>query len=81
MNPGQVPGHVDAIAFEEYNRTHAELTNRELAERLVLSGGTVKVHLKHIYGKLAVNNRTQVIARARELNLLQAHNQIIYRDS
>jgi ATP/maltotriose-dependent transcriptional regulator MalT len=46
------------------------LSNREIAQQLFLSTGTVKVHLKHIYGKLSVKNRTQAIARARELNLL-----------
>ena len=48
----------------------AGLSNQEIAQKLVLSVGTVKVHLKHIYGKLDVSSRTQAIARARELNLL-----------
>jgi LuxR family maltose regulon positive regulatory protein len=45
-------------------------SNRVIAEQLYLSTGTVKIHLKHIFGKLGVTSRTQAIARARELNLL-----------
>jgi LuxR family maltose regulon positive regulatory protein len=45
------------------------LSNDAIAQKLFLSIGTVKVHLKHIYGKLDVNSRTQAVARLRELNL------------
>jgi LuxR family maltose regulon positive regulatory protein len=48
----------------------AGLSNREIAQKLYITAGTVKIHLKHIYGKLDVGNRTQAAARARELNLL-----------
>ena len=46
------------------------LTNQQMAEQLVISVGTVKWYTGQIYGKLAVNNRTQAVARARELKLL-----------
>jgi ATP/maltotriose-dependent transcriptional regulator MalT len=36
------------------------LSNREIAERLVISEGTVEVHVKHILGKLGFRSRTQV---------------------
>lgn len=49
----------------------AGLTNREIASRLYLALNTVKVHTRNIYGKLGVNNRTQAVARARALGLLQ----------
>ncbi len=48
----------------------AGLTNREIAEQLVISPETVKKHSANIYGKLNAGNRTQAVARARELNLL-----------
>jgi len=46
------------------------LSDREVAERLIVVIGTVKRHLNNLYGKLGVHSRTQALARARELNLL-----------
>lgn len=46
-------------------------SNREIAHRLVLSVNTVKKHVLNICGKLGVRSRTQAIARARTLNLLE----------
>jgi two-component system nitrate/nitrite response regulator NarL len=34
------------------------LTNQEIAQRLILAEGTVKVHLHRIYRKLGIANRT-----------------------
>jgi LuxR family maltose regulon positive regulatory protein len=45
-------------------------TNQEIAERLAITLHTVKKHSSNIYGKLGVRNRTQAVARARELRLL-----------
>jgi ATP/maltotriose-dependent transcriptional regulator MalT len=47
------------------------LPNREIADQLFLSVGTVKWYLTHIYSKLGVQSRTLAISRARQLNLLQ----------
>ncbi len=46
------------------------LSNREIAETLFVTVGTVKRHTNSIYSKLAVSSRTQAIARARTLDLL-----------
>ncbi|MDW8404214.1 LuxR C-terminal-related transcriptional regulator [Chloroflexus sp.] len=46
------------------------LTYAEIAEQLVISINTVRFHVKTIYSKLEANNRTQAVARARELGWL-----------
>jgi LuxR family maltose regulon positive regulatory protein len=45
-------------------------TNREVAQQLALSLPTIKWHTSNIYGKLAVKNRTEAVARARALGIL-----------
>jgi ATP/maltotriose-dependent transcriptional regulator MalT len=45
-------------------------SNEEIAEQLVIAIGTVKRHVSNIFGKFTVSNRTQAVARARELGLL-----------
>jgi predicted ATPase/DNA-binding CsgD family transcriptional regulator len=46
------------------------MSDREIAEQLIVSVNTVKWYNRQIYSILAVGNRTQAIARARELELL-----------
>lgn len=46
------------------------LSNREIAQRLVISLSTVKGHTTNIFGKLGVKNRTQATARSRSLGIL-----------
>ena len=50
----------------------AGLSNRDIADTLYLTVGTVKTHVHNVFGKLEAESRTQAIARARELGLLRA---------
>jgi predicted ATPase/DNA-binding CsgD family transcriptional regulator len=45
-------------------------TNQTIADKLILSPGTVKWYSSEIYGKLGVANRTQAVAEARRLQLI-----------
>ena len=68
----------DMIA--DYDLTERELevlrliatgaTNREIAEELVISEGTVKNHVSNILSRLGLRDRTQAAIFARENNLL-----------
>lgn len=46
------------------------LTNKEIADRLFISPGTVRQHTHNIYQKLAVRDRRQAAAKAAELGIL-----------
>jgi len=45
-------------------------SNQAIAEQLVITIGTVKSHINHILGKLDAHNRTEAVAQARGLGLL-----------
>ena len=45
-------------------------SNGEMAAELFVEPSTVKTHLIHLYGKLGVHSRTQAVARARVLQLV-----------
>jgi len=45
-------------------------SNAQIAQALVVAVSTVKAHVNHLFGKLAVSSRTQAIARAHDLYLL-----------
>jgi LuxR family transcriptional regulator, maltose regulon positive regulatory protein len=59
-----------ARELEVLGRLAAGQTNRGIAEELVVTLDTVKRHVSNILAKLQVTNRTQAVARARQLGLL-----------
>ena len=46
--------------------------NKEIADLLIVSEDTVKMHLKHIFRKLHANDRTQAVVIAIQQGLLEA---------
>ncbi|MGR3807609.1 LuxR C-terminal-related transcriptional regulator [Pasteurella testudinis] len=46
------------------------LSNQEIADHLYLSRYTIETHIRHIYRKLIVCNRTKAISKARKIGLI-----------
>jgi LuxR family transcriptional regulator, maltose regulon positive regulatory protein len=51
-------------------RLESGLSNKEIAEAIFVSEGTLKWHLHNVYSKLNVKNRSGAMARARTLGLV-----------
>jgi len=59
--------NVGALASSEervVSLTAEGLTNRQIAERLFIAPGTVKVHLGHVFTKLGVTTRAELASLA-----------------
>ena len=47
------------------------LSNRQIAQQMVISLDTVKTHTGNIYSKVGVNNRTQAVIKAKALGVIE----------
>jgi DNA-binding NarL/FixJ family response regulator len=56
-------------------------SNRQIAERLFISGKTASVHVTRILTKLGVHSRLEAAARAREFGLVHPGNDLQPRPS
>lgn len=73
VRPSNRPVLIDPLTERELEilRMIAEgHSNQDIAERLVITLGTVKAHISHTYTKLDVRSRTQAISKADQLHLL-----------
>jgi ATP/maltotriose-dependent transcriptional regulator MalT len=68
-----VPGLADPLTGRELQvlaMLAAGTPNRAIAGELFVTLATVKKHVSHILAKLGAANRTEAVARARELGLI-----------
>jgi LuxR family transcriptional regulator, maltose regulon positive regulatory protein len=71
---GPPPGLVEPLSERELEVLQllaVGRSNQQIAQELVVALDTAKKHVSHILDKLGVANRTQAVARARELELLR----------
>ncbi|WNR43928.1 response regulator transcription factor [Paenibacillus roseipurpureus] len=77
---GAAPGAEEAVRADAYGLSERELqvlhciadglNNREIAEKLFLSEGTVKNYISNIYSKMDVRDRVQASKKAHEEGML-----------
>ena len=73
QSPGQAELPLVRLSPRESEVLHLLVrgqTNREIAQNLMVSVSTIKIHVEHILAKLGVSDRTQAAVRAIELGLL-----------
>jgi LuxR family maltose regulon positive regulatory protein len=70
VQPSVLPEPLTDRELEVLRLLAAGAANTEIAKKLFISINTVKTHLAHIFGKLEVSSRTQAVAAARRLRLV-----------
>ena len=68
-----MPGLVEQLTARELEILRlvaAGTPNQRIADQLVVTLDTVKKHITHLLGKLGAANRTEAVARARQLGLI-----------
>ena len=68
--PSSIVNPLTSRELEVLTMLAAGRSNQAIAGELVVTLDTVKKHVGHVLGKLGAANRTEAVARARELNLL-----------
>ncbi|SNC74403.1 LuxR family transcriptional regulator, maltose regulon positive regulatory protein [Marinobacter sp. es.048] len=66
-----LPEPLSQRELEVLELIHAGHANKEIASKMKVAPATVKAHIRNLYGKLGVGRRTEALARARELGLLE----------
>lgn len=70
LRPRPVSEILSAREYEILEQLAMGQANKDIARRFELTENTVKFHLKNLYAKLDVNSRTQAIAAANKMKLL-----------
>ncbi|MBW0146385.1 LuxR C-terminal-related transcriptional regulator [Marinobacter arenosus] len=68
--PAQLPEPLSSREMEVLALINEGHANKEIATRMEVAPATVKAHIRNLYGKLGVGRRTEALAKARDLGLL-----------
>jgi predicted ATPase/DNA-binding CsgD family transcriptional regulator len=71
LNPQYENSLFTARELEVLKLVAEGMSNSEIGQKLHITQGTVKNHLRNIYAKLEADNRVKAVARAKELKILQ----------
>jgi DNA-binding NarL/FixJ family response regulator len=72
LAPGSTPDALTRREVEILQLVAQGQTNRQIATRLIVAVGTIKVHVEHILGKLGAADRTHAAVRAVELGIVHS---------
>jgi len=75
---GPLPERLTRIELEILGLLNLGLTNREIADSLSMTVGTIKWYMNQIFGKLQVRNRIEALARARDRSAVSSNEAVPY---